>query len=98
MWSPLDPLQHLHVFTVLRAPELDARLPGTSHQSGAEGHNPLPRSAAHAAGDAAQGLVGLLGCEYTLPGHIEFMVNQHPQLLLLRATPSSWARGPDCPP
>jgi len=39
---------------VLRAPELDAGLPGRSHQSGAAGQNPLPRPAGHAAGDAAQ--------------------------------------------
>jgi len=38
---PLAPLEQLHVCPVLRAPELDAGLPGGSHQSGAEGQNPL---------------------------------------------------------
>jgi len=52
---------------VLRAPELDVGLPVGSHQRGAEGQNPLPRPAAHAALGAAQGKVGLLGCECTLP-------------------------------
>jgi len=30
-------------------------------------------------------MVGLLGCERTLLGHIEFLVNQYPQVLLSRA-------------
>ena len=30
-------------------------------------------------------MIGLLGCERTLPGHAELLVNQHPQALLLRA-------------
>jgi len=34
---PLDPLQQVHVFPVLRAPELDAGLQLGSHQSGIEG-------------------------------------------------------------
>jgi len=55
---------------VLRAPELDAGLQVGSHQSRAEGQNPLPRPAAHAASDAAQDAVGLLGCECTLSDHV----------------------------
>jgi len=57
-----------------------------SHQSGAEGQNPLPRPAGHAAGDAAQGTVGLLGCEHTLLGRVELLMNQQPQVLLGRGT------------
>jgi len=60
-----------------------------SHQSGAEGQNPLP----HPAGDAAQGMVGL-GCECTLLGHLEFLVNQHPQFLLLRAALNPFSAQP----
>jgi len=44
---PLDPLQWVHVFSVLRAPELDTGLLVGSYQSGAEGQNPLPQSADH---------------------------------------------------
>jgi len=55
-----------------------------SHQSGIEGQNHLPRPAAHASLDAAQDMVGLLDCECTLPGHAELLVNQLPQVLLLR--------------
>ena len=56
-----------------------------SHQSGAEGQNPLPHPAAHAAGYAAQDMVGFLGCECTLPGHAKPLINQHSQVLLVRA-------------
>jgi len=37
-------------------------------------------------------MVGLLSCEHTSPGHVELLVNQHPQVLLLRAAlnPLSW--------
>jgi len=44
-----------------------------------------PSSCAHAAGVAAQGTVGLLGCQRTPPGHAELLVNQHLRVLLLRA-------------
>jgi len=30
-------------------------------------------------------MVGLLGCECTLPGHAELILNQHPKVPLLRA-------------
>ena len=40
---PLDPLQQVHVFPVLRAPELDAVLQVRSHQSGVEGQNHFKR-------------------------------------------------------
>ncbi|KAK4827094.1 hypothetical protein QYF61_014196 [Mycteria americana] len=82
---PPDPLQQLHVFPVLRAPELDAVLQVGSHQSRAEGQNHLPRPAGHAAFDAAQDTVGFLGCECTLLGHIQLFIHQYPQVLLHRA-------------
>jgi len=52
-----------------------------SHQSRAEGQNPLPRPAGHACCDAAQGMVGLLGSERTLPAHVLLLINQCPQVL-----------------
>jgi len=67
---------------VLRAPELDAGLPGGSHWSGAEGKNLPPCPAGHAAGDAAHGTAGLLGCECKLPGHVELLIG----LLLVSVT------------
>ncbi|KAK4825361.1 hypothetical protein QYF61_026880 [Mycteria americana] len=82
---PLDPLQQLHVLLVLRAPELDAVLQVGSHQSRVEGQNHLPRPAGHAAFDAAQDRVGLLGCEHTLLGHVQLFIYQYSQILLCRA-------------
>ena len=73
----MDLLQQLHVYSVLRAPEVDTGLQVRSQQSGAEWQNPLHRPAGHAAFDAAQYMVGFLGCECTLRGHAELLVNQH---------------------
>ena len=81
---PLDRLQQLHVFPVLRAPELDAGLQVRSHQSRVEGQNHLPQPAGHTVFDAAQDMVGLLGCEHTLVAHIQPFIYQYPQVLLLR--------------
>jgi len=57
LWPPLDLLQQVYVFS-----ELDADLQVGAHQRGAERQNPLPRPAGHTAFDAAQDMVGLLGC------------------------------------
>ena len=65
--------------------ELNTVLQVGSHESGVEGKNQLPRPAGHASFDAAQDMIGFLGCECTLPGHVELLANQHPQVLLLRA-------------
>jgi len=55
------------------------------HRSRAEGQNHLPRPAGHPSFDAAQDTVGLLGCRCTLLRHVELLVNQYSQVLLLRA-------------
>ena len=75
----------VHVFPVLRAPELDTVLEEGSHQRRAEGQNLLPRPAGQDSFDSAQDTAGLLGCEHTLLGHMELLINQHPQALPLRA-------------
>ena len=56
---------------MLGAPDLDAGLQVVSHESGVKGQNLLPRPAGHAALDAAQGMVGFLGCKRTLLAHVE---------------------------
>jgi len=56
-----------------------------SHQRGVEGQNPLPHPAGHAFLDAAQDMVGLLGCERTLVAHVKLLIHQYPQVLLSRA-------------
>ncbi|KAK4831900.1 hypothetical protein QYF61_020047 [Mycteria americana] len=82
---PLDLLQQVHVLLMLGAPELDTVLHTGSHRSGADRENHLPQPADHASFDAAQDMVGFPGSERTLPGHVELFINQHPQVLLLRA-------------
>jgi len=82
---PLDLLQQFHVLLVLRAPELDAGLQVDSHQSGVEGQNQLPRPAGHTSLDAAQDMVGLLGCECILVAHVQLFIRQYPQVLSGRA-------------
>jgi len=61
---------------------MDAGLKIGSHQSRVEGQNHLPRPAGHASVDAAQVMVGLLGCECTFLGHVELLINQHSKVLL----------------
>ena len=59
----MQQLQQLHVLLLLGAPELDAGLQVGSHQSRVEEQNHLPQPAGHAAFDAAQDTVGLVGCK-----------------------------------
>jgi len=87
---PLDPIPTDPSLSCA-APEPDAGLQGGSHQGGAEGQNPLPCPAGHAAVDAAQFMVGLLGCESTLLGDVELLISQHPKVLLFRAALSPFS-------
>ena len=67
---------------------MDSELQVGSHQCGAEGQNPFAEAGVHAAFDAGHASVdaaGLLGCEHTLLGHVELLVNQNLQVLLLKA-------------
>ena len=70
---------------MLGAPDLDAGLQVGSHESAVKGQNPLHRPAGHAALDAAQDMVGFLGCQRTSPAGVELLIHHHPQVLLLRA-------------
>jgi len=82
---PLDLLQQVRVLLVLRASELDTGLQVRSHQSRAEGQNYLPQPAGLASLDAAQDMVGLLGCKYTSVAHVQLFIHRCPQVLLGRA-------------
>ncbi|PKU43223.1 hypothetical protein llap_6461 [Limosa lapponica baueri] len=64
---------------------MDAVLQVESHQSRIEGQNYLPRSAGHASFDAAQDMVGFLGCKHTLLAHTQLFIYRYSQILLLRA-------------
>ena len=66
---------------------LHAELLVGPHESGVEGQNPLPHLAGHASSEAAQDMVGLLG-------HVELLINQHPQVLLLRAALNPFSAQP----
>ena len=55
-----------------------------SHQSRAEGQNYFCRPPDHATFDAAQHMVGFLGCECTLVIHVHLFIHQKPQVLLSR--------------
>ncbi|KAK4824839.1 hypothetical protein QYF61_020212 [Mycteria americana] len=74
---PLDLLQQVHVFPVLRTPELDTVLQVGSHQSGVEGQDHLPQPAGHASFEAAQDTVGFLGCKRTLPARVQLCIHQY---------------------
>ena len=63
---PLDSLQQVHVCLMLGALELDTVLQVGSYKSGVEGENHLPRPGGHTSFDAAQDVIGFLGCERTL--------------------------------
>jgi len=61
------------------------RTPGGVSAERGRGAESPPSPCAHAAGDAAQGTIGFLGCKHTPTGHVGLLVNQHPEVLLLRA-------------
>lgn len=60
---PLDPLQQVQVFAVLRASKMGAALQVGSHQIRVEGKNHLPRPAGHSCCAAAQDTFGFLSCK-----------------------------------
>ncbi|KAK4831140.1 hypothetical protein QYF61_015443 [Mycteria americana] len=91
---PLDLLQQVHVLLMLGVPELKAVLQVGSHKSEVERENHLPRPAGHTSFDAAQDTVGFLGCKGTLSGHVELLINQYPQVLLLRAALNPFSAQP----
>ncbi|KAK4821259.1 hypothetical protein QYF61_017137 [Mycteria americana] len=78
-------------FLMLGAPEVNTVLQvGPHDRRGGES----PQPAGHASFDAAQDMVGFLGCKQALPGHVELLINQHPQVLLLRAALSPFSVQP----
>ncbi|KAK4829762.1 hypothetical protein QYF61_006486 [Mycteria americana] len=91
---PLDSLQQVHVLLMLGAPELDTVLQVGWHKSRVEGENHHPRPAGHASFDAAQDTVDFLGCKRTLLSHVELLIDQHPQVLLLRAALNPFSTQP----
>ena len=60
---PLDPLQKLHIFPVLGAPDLDPVDQMGLREGRAEGDNHLPVLVSHPSPDGTQHTIGLLGCK-----------------------------------
>ena len=83
--TPLDPLQELRVFFVLRAPGLDTVFQMGPHKSQVERDNHLPVPAGHPSSDGAQGTVCFPRCKSTLLAHVKFFIHRDPQILLCRA-------------
>ncbi|RMC15391.1 hypothetical protein DUI87_07582 [Hirundo rustica rustica] len=65
-------------------PRAGCSSPGGISPERSRGQNSLPCPADHAAFDPAWDMVGFLGSECTLPGHIQSPTHQHPQVLLIR--------------
>ena len=65
-----------------------------SHKSRAEGENHLLQPTGHSAFCSAEDTVGFLGFRHTLPAHVELLINQHPQVLLLRAALNPFSAQP----
>ncbi|KAJ7410458.1 hypothetical protein WISP_108075 [Willisornis vidua] len=80
----------VHVFPMLRTPELDAVLHMGSHQGRVEVQNHLPQSTGHTASDAAQDMFCLLGFKCTLLAHVQLFIHHyHPQLHLIATSDCS---------
>ena len=67
---PLDVLQEICIFLVLRTPHLDTVLQVRLHQHRAERQDQLSSPAGCVSFDAAQDTVGFLGCEGTWLAHV----------------------------
>ena len=80
----LDSIQEISVF-VRGSPELDTVLQVRPDHGGVYGKDHLPRTAGHAAFNAHQDLIGLLGHQGTLPAHHQLVILQDPPVLLCRA-------------
>ncbi|KAJ7407064.1 armadillo repeat containing 1 [Pitangus sulphuratus] len=81
---PLDSLQQVDVFIVLGVPELGTAFQVGCHRNRVEGRNHPPKPADHTSFDAAQDVVGLLGCKCTLPSRIKLFIHKHQQVILAR--------------
>ena len=78
-------LQQVYVSSVLRTLHTDAVLLVRSHQQRRKGQDHLPCPAGHASFDAAQDMVGFLGCEGTFLAHVQFAIHLYPKIFFNRA-------------
>ena len=86
-------LRQLVVLHRLGDPELNTVLQVGSHKCGVEGTiTSLDLLGTHRF-DAAQDVVGFLGCKRTVSAHVELLISEHSHVLL-RATPNSFSTQP----
>jgi len=78
---PLDTLQHLEVFLVVRGPKLNTVLQVRPHQCRVQVHNHLPAPAGHTIPDTSHDAIGRLGHLGTLLAHVQPAVDQNPKVL-----------------
>ena len=77
---PLDVLQQVCVSPVLRTPQLDAALTtGEASPAQSRGAGSPSSPSDHASFDAAQDMVGFLGCEGTLLTHVQLPSTSTPR-------------------
>ena len=79
----LDTLQQIYISPLLRTPCLDTVLQVWPHQHRVKGQNHRSQPARHSSFDAAQDMVGFLGCKGTLLAHVQLAIQQYPQVSFL---------------
>ena len=79
---PLDLLQQLYIFIVLKARGMDTELQVGPQKGRVEGNNQLPCPAGHPSFNASQDKAGLLSCKCTLLACIKLFIHQNAKVLL----------------
>ena len=75
---PLDSLQQLDIFPVLRASDLNAVLQIEPHKGRVEEDNDLLHPAGYLSSGGTQYTIGLPGCKCTLLAPVKYFTNQNP--------------------
>ena len=84
---PLDLLQFIHAFLVIKGLRPEAILQRGSNEHQVRTDNHFPPSNAYMAANTAGNAVGILCCHTTLLHHVQSAVHQDSQVLLHRAAP-----------
>jgi len=79
----MDPLQQLHIFPVLKVPDLNLVVQMRPHKSRVKRGNHFPPG--HLTSDVAQDTLGLLGSKYALLIHVHLLIHQDTKVLPRKA-------------
>lgn len=82
----LDPLQQLHIFLALEAPDLNVVLQVEPHEGRVERDNHLPLPDGHPFSDGTQDTICFLIYKSILVAYVQYFIHCDPQVLLCRAT------------